>query len=102
VKELDSPVVPEHKSFPPRLLIMIMGMLCAAVIGGGWILGQARWQEMDPQDPGKLFAQEVFHGVTASIPWVSRNGDRENLPETEVKKEEEESRPSAKGASAGS
>ncbi len=102
VKELDSPVVPEHKSFPPRLLIMVMGTLCAAVLGGVWILGQARWREIDPQDPGKLFAQEIFHGVTALAPWVSRNGNRENLKEAETKKEEEESRPSAKGASAGS
>ncbi len=102
VKELDSPVVPEHKSFPPRLLIMVMGTLCAVVLGGVWILGQARWQEIDSQDAGKLFAQEVFHSVAAHIPWVSRNGNTGRLPEEETKKEEEETRPSAKGASAGS
>ena len=101
VKELDSPVVPEHKSFPPRLVIMILGTMCAIFIGGVWILGHARWQEIDSQDAGKLFAQEVFHGVAAHIPWISRNGNTGKLPEEETKKEEEV-RPSAKGASAGS
>jgi uncharacterized protein involved in exopolysaccharide biosynthesis len=99
VKELDSPVVPEHKSFPPRLEIMILGTLCATIVGVGWVFGLARWQEIDSQDPRKMFAQEVFHDFRGRIPWVSRNGERENLPE--AKAEEEENRPSAKGASAG-
>lgn len=102
VKELDSPLVPEHKSFPPRVVIIALGLLCATVAGAGWILGQARWQEIDPQDPGKLLAQEVIHGITARIPWVSRNGESENLSAAEAHKEAEEKRPSAKGASAGS
>lgn len=99
VKELDVPLVPEHKSFPPRLLIMILGSMCAMITGVVWVLGQARWREIDPQDPGKLLAQEVFHGVTARIPWVSRNGSGHGLQEA---KKEEEDPPSAKGASAGS
>lgn len=102
VKELDIPLVPEHKSFPPRLLIMVMGIMCAVILGGVWILAQARWQEIDPQDPGKLLAQEVFRGVTVRIPWVSRNGNSENPLQEETGKEPEEDRPGAKGASAGS
>jgi uncharacterized protein involved in exopolysaccharide biosynthesis len=102
VKELDVPVVPEHKSFPPRLVIMILGSMCAMITGVAWVLGQARWRKIDPQDPGKLLAQEVFHSVTARIPWVSRNGSGDGLQEAEVEKEEEEDRPSAKGASAAS
>jgi uncharacterized protein involved in exopolysaccharide biosynthesis len=102
VKELDSPVVPEHKSYPPRLLIMILGTLCATVIAGVWILGRAWWEEIDPKDPEKLFAQEVFHGFATHIFWVSRNGKSKNSFEAEARKEKEETRPSAKGASAGS
>ena len=99
VKELDSPVVPEHKSFPPRLEIMILGTLCATIGGAGWVFGLARWREIDSQDPRKMLAQEVFHGFAERIPWASRNGKRENLPEAEEGKEE--NRASAKGASAG-
>jgi len=74
VKTLDAPVIPEHKSFPPRFLIMILGAICGAMIGIVWVVGHTRWQEIDAQDPGKVFAQEVFHTLAARIPWVSRNG----------------------------
>jgi uncharacterized protein involved in exopolysaccharide biosynthesis len=100
VKELDVPTVPEHKSYPPRLVIVILGMLCASVVGMVWVLGQARWQEMDPQDPGKVLVQDVFHTFAARIPWISRNGTSGESPEVDVK-DEGEDRPSAKGASAG-
>ena len=35
VKELDLPVVPEHKSFPPRLVIMVMGTFVRGILGRG-------------------------------------------------------------------
>jgi len=101
VKELDVPTVPEHKSYPPRLVIMILGMLCASVVGMVWVLGQAMWEETNPQDPGKVLAQEVFHTLAARIPWVSRNGASKESLEADAKSEGED-RPSAKGASAGS
>ena len=100
VKELDAPVVPEHKSFPPRLVIMILATICATMAGFMWVLGHARWQEIDAQDPGKVFAQEVFHTFAAQIPWISRNGTDEKLPEQE-KIEQEEDRSTEKGAGVG-
>jgi len=102
VKELDVPAVPEHKTFPPRLLIMILGTFCGAILGMLWVLGQARWWEMDSQDPGKVLAQEVFSTLASRIPWVGRNGGGRHLPEAEEAKEEEEEQPSAKSAGAGS
>jgi uncharacterized protein involved in exopolysaccharide biosynthesis len=74
VKMLDAPRVPERKSFPPRTIITIfVGFLFlgAAVVG---LFLQARWDETDPNDPGKRFAQEVFHSVMHYVPWMSRNG----------------------------
>jgi uncharacterized protein involved in exopolysaccharide biosynthesis len=100
VKVLDTPTVPEKKSFPPRLMIISFGVFCAALVGVAWVLSTARWQEIDPQDPGKVFAQEVFHVFAARIRWVSRNGAGETLPQAEVN-DKEDDRPSAKGASAG-
>jgi len=100
VKELDAPVVPEQKSFPPRLLLIALGVCSALFAGVVWVWGTARWREIDPQDPGKVFVREVLHTCTARIPWIARNGGGEKLPEAEVRKEEE-GRPSAKGASAG-
>jgi uncharacterized protein involved in exopolysaccharide biosynthesis len=78
VRVLDPPEIPEHKSSPPRLLIMFLGTMCPVLAGCIWILGVARWQEVDSQDAGKLFAQEVFGTLRARLPVISRNGTRVN------------------------
>ncbi len=76
VKVLDAADLPERKSFPPRLLIVFLGTFlwfaCAAI----WVLGSARWAEMDPKDPQRVFAEEVFTTLRAQKPWFSRNGHR--------------------------
>ena len=74
VKVLDQPDVPERKSFPPRLLIIIAGTACFVLLGAAWVFGTARWRQIDPHDPGMRFAQEVFGTVRAGMPWVNANG----------------------------
>jgi capsule polysaccharide export protein KpsE/RkpR len=74
VKVLDQPEVPERKSFPPRTLIIIAGTACSVLLGAAWVFGTARWRQIDPQDPGMQFAQEVFGTVKAGMPWVNANG----------------------------
>jgi len=76
VKVLDVPVIPERKSFPPRLLIIGLGTVLSLTFGVVWVLGRARWEEADPKDPGKLLVKEVFDTVKARTPWVSENGSR--------------------------
>jgi uncharacterized protein involved in exopolysaccharide biosynthesis len=74
VKVLDPPVVPERKSFPPRgLITLFVGFLFlgVAVIA---LFFQLQWNETDANDPGKQFAQEVFHSVGRKLPWMSGNG----------------------------
>lgn len=60
VKVLDVAAVPEKKSFPPRLVIMLFGTCFAAALCSVYILGEARWQELDPEDPAKKLGEEVF------------------------------------------
>lgn len=74
VKVLDVPVVPEHKTYPPRLLIMVWGVISGGIVAIGWVVGQHRWKETDARDPGKVLAEEVFRTLTARMPWFSRNG----------------------------
>jgi uncharacterized protein involved in exopolysaccharide biosynthesis len=75
VKVLDAPDVPERKSWPPRTVIVIGGTLLTFSFAVLWILGERRWKQIDPHDPGLAFANEVFGTVRASIPWTaSRNG----------------------------
>lgn len=76
VKVLDAANVPERKSFPPRLLIMFLGTFLSFAFAVAWVLGNARWEETDPQDPRKVFAQEVYATVKAQMPWAAHNGSR--------------------------
>ena len=74
VKVLDPARIPEKKSFPPRLVIMFLGTFLAFAMSLVWVLGSARWEEADPQDPRKVLLQEVACILKAQMPWASRNG----------------------------
>lgn len=76
VKVLDSAVVPETKSFPPRFLVILLCAVLASLGAISWVLAHARWQRTDPSDPGKVLAQEVFESVNAKMPWSTPNGSR--------------------------
>ena len=74
VKALDPARIPEKKSFPPFLVIMSLGTVLASALSVIWVLGSARWEEVDPSDPRKAFAQEVAATLKARALWASRNG----------------------------
>jgi capsule polysaccharide export protein KpsE/RkpR len=74
VKVLDLANMPETKSSPPRLLLVIAGTLFTFAIGIGWIFGVATWDQLHPEDPRRALAQEVFATVQARIPAISSNG----------------------------
>ena len=76
VKILDAPNVPERKSFPPRLQIMLMSAFVGLGIGSAWILGKTRWHEADKLSPGRVLADEVLGTVNARMPWAPPNGSR--------------------------
>jgi len=78
VKVLDPAKIPEKKSFPPRLVIMFLGTFLAFAISVVWVLGSARWQEADPQDPRKVLLHEMAGAVRARIPWAHSNGVSSN------------------------
>jgi uncharacterized protein involved in exopolysaccharide biosynthesis len=74
VKVLDFPHIPDKKSFPPRLGIMLLGTAFAFALAATWVFGKTAWDQTDSIDPGKAFAQEVFSAVKASIPQFAQNG----------------------------
>jgi uncharacterized protein involved in exopolysaccharide biosynthesis len=74
VKVLDPANVPEKKSFPPRLLIIFLGASVACAGAVAWVVAGGLWREMDPRDPGKLLAEEVFTTVKANLAASARNG----------------------------
>ena len=76
VKVLDFPVVPDKKSFPPRLVIMIIGTFFSLMLGTMWVLAKARWNEIDPEHPGKVLALEAYSKIRADLGLASGNGTR--------------------------
>ncbi len=77
VKVLDYPNIPERKSFPPRTLILFLGMTLSFAAAATWVFGKTTWDRADVNDPRKQFAQEVFTTVKAAIPHFSQNGKGE-------------------------
>jgi capsule polysaccharide export protein KpsE/RkpR len=70
IKVLDSADVPEKKSFPPRMVIIVLGTLFAFSIGAIVVVASAEWQQIDPHSPDKQFAIEIWGQVREKL--VSR------------------------------
>jgi capsule polysaccharide export protein KpsE/RkpR len=78
VEVLDLPEVPERQSFPPRLLIIATGTGCAVMLSGVWILGVARWREIDAEHAGMVLAREIFGTVRRRVAVAAVNGLEQN------------------------
>ena len=74
VKVLDAAEVPEKKSYPPRLIVIGLGTILALVVAVICVLGKTRWRQMDPEDEGKVLAQEVFASVRTQMRLVPQVG----------------------------
>jgi uncharacterized protein involved in exopolysaccharide biosynthesis len=60
VRALDPANIPEHKSFPPRLLIGISSMCLAFLSGLALVLGFRAWYDTDPQDLSRMVVTEIW------------------------------------------
>jgi capsule polysaccharide export protein KpsE/RkpR len=74
VKVLDSPNIPDRKSYPPRLLIMFVATACAFACATLWLLARTTWQETSVDDARKVFAREVLTDLRAHLPRFAQNG----------------------------
>ena len=74
IKVLDPPNIPERKSFPPRLFIMLAGVFLSLIFGVVWVLGSTHWTRIDSQDPAKRLVQEIAATIKERLPRTSRNG----------------------------
>ncbi len=71
VQVLDPPKVPDKKSSPHRLLIMLAGLLFGFIASSACVVGQVIWNQTDATDARKIFAQEVFATLKART-WDTR------------------------------
>jgi uncharacterized protein involved in exopolysaccharide biosynthesis len=74
VKVLDAAEVPEKKSYPPRLIVIGLGTILALAVAVICVLGKTRWRQMDPEDEGKVLAQEVFASVKTQMRLLPQTG----------------------------
>lgn len=73
VKVLDSAQVPQ-KGFPPRFWFVFVGTILAVIAGGLYVIGRDRWEQVAPDDPGKVFAVEIMQGMKALTAGNGANG----------------------------
>jgi uncharacterized protein involved in exopolysaccharide biosynthesis len=60
VRVLDPADLPERRSTPRRTLIVFAGILLTFVFGCAWILGTAKWAQIDVDDSRKLFVLQAY------------------------------------------
>lgn len=85
VRVLDAAEVPEKKSYPHRLVIMLVSAFLACALAAAWVTGNSFWNRADPQDPTKLLVQEIL----ATVPYpgfLRRNGFDQPLAKTQAEK----------------
>jgi uncharacterized protein involved in exopolysaccharide biosynthesis len=66
VKILDAAVVPTVKSSPHRVWLTVIGTLLVCGVTTGWILLRKHWNEIDPNDPGRVLAEEMASSVVVT------------------------------------
>jgi hypothetical protein len=76
VNVIDPANIPERKSYPPRLLIIVVITAMSLAIATIFIVGSARWQEKDPRDPKKRFANRVWQ---RGLDWGQQTATRLHL-----------------------
>jgi capsule polysaccharide export protein KpsE/RkpR len=74
VKVLDPAEIPEKKSYPPRLIIMILGTCIALGLAAARTIAKTRWREIDPEDGRKVLAQEVFATMKTQMRLLPQTG----------------------------
>jgi len=67
VQVLDVARVPQRKSGPHRLRILLFGTALSFALGMLWLLAEARWAEVPPDDYRKLVVQAAVARMSA--PW---------------------------------
>jgi capsule polysaccharide export protein KpsE/RkpR len=73
VKVLDVADLPERKSFPPRTLIGLLGMLMSLLAGCAWILSKREWNSKDQSNPKKAFLLEVGASIKSDAQHLWRS-----------------------------
>jgi uncharacterized protein involved in exopolysaccharide biosynthesis len=67
VSVIDSPGIPEKKSFPPRLLIAMLLTIVSVGIASALLLAWQRWLQISPRDPRRVLACRIYSTLSATL-----------------------------------
>jgi uncharacterized protein involved in exopolysaccharide biosynthesis len=67
VAVIDQPLVAEKKSFPPRLLMILLLTTLALAATSFHIVLSSMWDHVSPNDPKKILAQEINDNLRAKL-----------------------------------
>jgi len=73
VRVLDPANIAQRPSSPNRPLIILGGGALCFLLACLWLIGESKWQQIDPNDPGKLLAQEIFGTTRNQIVTLSHS-----------------------------
>jgi uncharacterized protein involved in exopolysaccharide biosynthesis len=68
VSVIDSPGVPEKKSFPPRLLLALAASFFSVVMACFLLLVREHWRQIHASDPRKALGLEIGHTLQQWLP----------------------------------
>lgn len=78
VSIVDPPLVAEKKSFPPRLLTILLLTAFSAVMASAFILARYFWEQVRSADPRRVLAHQISASISTQLRRLSpqRRGDR--------------------------
>jgi len=72
VRVLDAANVPQHKSYPVRRDIVLLGAILSIFAACILVLILSYWEDMDAQDERKQLTREIVNTTANSLAWVQR------------------------------
>ncbi|HET6844178.1 MAG TPA: GNVR domain-containing protein [Candidatus Angelobacter sp.] len=67
IRVLDSAELPQKKSFPPRTVITLFGIVLSFAFAVLWTLVSGVWETTDPEHPGKLLAGRIWDSISSPV-----------------------------------
>jgi capsule polysaccharide export protein KpsE/RkpR len=75
VSVFDPPLLPEKKSFPPRLLVILVLTLLVDIAASFLVIARHRWRQVSVTDPRRLLAEQIEESIRSrfiKLPGVPR------------------------------